>query len=169
MQFHQEIEEIIKTCRKVALDLGENYISSYHFLLAMLRSENLPHTIFDQKKMDFQYLTDYLQKEKLESIPENIYLTKEMERVLKISAYYAWVYYQSEIKAEHILFAMLADKRSFTGSLLIQNRMTYSDFENEYEKFKGPKKRKLFKVIGKNNFLIKIGFVKLINQATNTA
>ncbi|WP_031454729.1 Clp protease N-terminal domain-containing protein [Flavobacterium chungangense] len=168
MQFNQEIEEIIKTSRKIALNLGENYISSYHFLLAMVSSKNLPHTIFDQKELDFQYLTDHLQKGKLETIPENMYMTKEMERALKISAYYAWIYRQSEIKAEHILFAMLADKRSFAGSLLIQNRMTYSGFENEYEKIQKTKKRKLFKVIGNNSFLINIGFVKLINQTINT-
>jgi len=169
MTFKTEIEEIISNSRKVAIDLGDNHISSYHFLLALLRSENVPHTIFNQKEWDFQYLVKHFQKEKPASLPQNFYLTKEMERSLKIAGYYAWIYHQSEISAEHFIFAMLADKRSSAGSLLIQNGLTYSCFENEYEKMRKPEKRKWFKAIGENNFLVRIGLVKLIYQTIHGA
>nr|WP_255478518.1 Clp protease N-terminal domain-containing protein [Flavobacterium sp. Sd200] len=76
-----------------------------------------------------------------------------------MSGYYSLIFYEKVIKPEHVILAMLADKRSHAGSYLRAIGMTYTDFESE---LKPVKKKKLLGIIGGNSFLVQIGFVKFV-------
>jgi len=119
MQFNKDVEQIIVGSREVAIGLGDSYISSHHFLLSVVGSENPLRIVFSGKKSDFEILEGSLQKEKLNEVNSKFYLTKEFERALKISGYYSNVYHEDEIRTEHIILAMLADKRSFAGNFYL--------------------------------------------------
>ena len=163
MKFNTELDEIVKNSREIAIKSGANHISSYHFLLAMLKSENLPHTIFKTKEWKFKQLTEsILQENKIES--EKYFLTKELETTLKDVKYYSWTYYNTEIKPEHIIFAMLPDKNSYAGKYLLSVGMDYSNFKCECEKIQKLKSRKFFEYLGKNSLIVKMRIPKLINN-----
>lgn len=150
---------MIKRSREVAIDLGEDFISSYHFLLAVISFKNLPHAIFLDKQLDFEHLKQELQKEKLATVPDKLYVTIEFEKSLIISGYYSWVFYENVIKPEHVILAMLADKRSYAGSYLKAVGITYTDFESQ---LKPVKKRRWLGMIGQDYFLVRTGFVKFV-------
>ncbi|WP_299246786.1 Clp protease N-terminal domain-containing protein [uncultured Aquimarina sp.] len=164
MKFNKELDEIVKNSRKIAIESGWNYISSYHFLLAMLKSENLPHSIFKNKEWKFKHLSGSIIKEKNDVVAEKYYLTKELETTLKNAKYYSWTYGESEVKPEHIIFAMLPDKNSDAGKYLISVGMDYSEFKFECEKIKKLKAKKIFEYFGKKSLTVKIGIPKLINS-----
>jgi len=159
MQFNNNVEQIITRSREIAIGLGDNYISSHHFLLSVIGSENPLRNIFSDKKSEFESLKGSLQKGKLNEVNSKFYLAKEFERSLKISGYYSNVYYENEIKMEHIILSMLADKRCFAGSYLNSLGLTYSVFESSLFL---SKKKKLLRIIGKNNMMVKSGFVNFL-------
>jgi len=167
MKLNKELDEIVKNSRKIAIESGWNYISSYHFLLAMLTSENVPHHVFRNKKWKFKHLSDAIIQEKNNEVLDKYHLTKELETTLKNAKYYSWIYGASEIKPEHIIFAMLPDKNSDAGKYLISVGMDYSEFKSECEKIKKLKTKKIFEYFGKNSLTVKIGIPKLINNLLN--
>jgi len=71
------------------------------------------------------------------------------------------VYHEDEIKAEHIILAMLADKRSFAGNFLFTIGVTYPVFESCLIP---DKINKLLRFIGQNHLLICLGVLKSINN-----
>jgi len=161
MQFNKDLEQIIVGSKEVAIGLGDSYISSHHFLLSVVGSENPLQTIFLDKKSEFEILGRSLQKEKVNEVNSKFYLTKEFERSLKISGYYSNVYHEDEIRTEHIILATLADKRSFAGNFLLSIGITYPVFES----YLIPNKiSKLLRFIGQNDLLIRLGALKFINS-----
>ena len=161
MQFNKDVEQIIVRSREVAIGLGDSYISSHHFLLSVISSENPLRTIFLDKESDFEILKGSLQKEKLNEVNSKFYLTKEFERSLKISGYYSNVYHEDEIMTGHIVLAMIADKRSFAGNFLFLMGITYPVFEA----YLIPNKiNRLLRFMGQNDLLIRLGVLKFINN-----
>lgn len=161
MEFNKEIEIIFKDCRSLAIELGSDHLSSYHFILALLKTDNYPNVIFTKKKWEFIAL----QKSMLEiekKYCENYFLTKEFEKALKNSKYYAWIYNQNEIKSEHIIFALLSDKKSYACKYLNSVGMNYFDFKTEYEKTAEFEPNIFFKIIVNNTFLKRIKIPNLV-------
>ncbi|KAB1152423.1 hypothetical protein F7018_17990, partial [Tenacibaculum aiptasiae] len=99
-----------------------------------------------------------------ESVKGNYYLTKELETSIKNAKYYSWIYGASEIKPEHLIFAMLADKKSDAGKYLNASGMSYSEFKSEYQNIKKIKVNRLLESIGKNNLAVQVGIPILINK-----
>jgi len=94
-------------------------------------------------------------------VNSKFYLTKEFERSLKISGYYSNVYHEHEVRTEHIILAMLADKRSFAGNFLFIIGITYP----VYESYLIPNKiDKLLRFIGQNDLLIRLRVLNFINN-----
>jgi len=164
MKFNKESEEIVKNSRETAIESGWNYISSYHFLLAMLKSENVPHSVFRNKDWEFKHLSESIIQKKNDEVAEKYHLTKELETTLKNAKYYSWTYGESEVKPEHIIFAMIADKNSDAGKYLVSAGMDYTEFKSECEKIRNLSTKKIFEFIGKNAVSVKIGIPKLINN-----
>lgn len=164
MEFSKEFNELTKDSRKTAIEYGWSYISSYHFLIGILKSDNLPNRIFKNKNWEFEQLSKSLIKEKNEATNGNYYLTKELETSIKNAKYYSWIYGATEIKPEHLMFAMLADKKSDAGKYMNSIGMDYSEFKSEYQTIKELKATNLWESIGKSNFAIQIGIPKLMNK-----
>ncbi|WP_298321386.1 Clp protease N-terminal domain-containing protein [uncultured Aquimarina sp.] len=162
MKFSSGLEKIIAESRLTAIDLSSGYISSYHFLIASLKSDNLPKKIFESNSWKFEKLIESLKSEEKQKV-EKYYLTKEFESTLKHAKYYARTYLDNEIKTEHIILSMIADKKSFAGKYLTEIGMDYSKFKTECEKSRKMKSKSIYEFFGKNRFFVSIGIPKFIN------
>ncbi|MGV3461312.1 MAG: Clp protease N-terminal domain-containing protein [Flavobacterium sp.] len=161
VDYKDQIAQIIKRSRAVAIEVGDSYVSSHHFIIAMADFENSATAIFNGNKIDFLSLKKALQKSELTQIPEKFHLTKEFERVLKIADYYAWLRHSGIVSAKHYVLAMRADKGSLAGDYLRQCNLNYSNFKNDLKlKTRG----KPFEMVAQSNFLIRIGFIKAVSQ-----
>lgn len=161
MEFNKEIEIILKDCRSVAIELGSDHLSSYHFILGLLKTDNFPNLIFKNKKWEFVMLSKSM-TEVEKKYCENYFLTKEFEKALKNAKYYSWIYNLKEVKSEHIILALLADKKSYAGAYLTSVGMNYFDFKTEYEKTGEQKANKFLEIIGNNTFTMKLKIPNLI-------
>ena len=163
MEFNKEIEIIIKDCRNVAIDLGSDHLSSYHFIIALLKTDNFPNEIFKNREWNFVELSkSMLEVEKKKC--EKYHLTIEFEKALKNAKYYSWIYNVKEVKSEHIILALLADKKSYAGDYLTSLGMNYIEFKTQYEKVKKQNANKFLEIIGTNKLTIKL---KIPNMAYN--
>lgn len=160
MKHSKEFDIIIKDSRLTAIELGWNHINSYHFLIAILKSDNLPSKIFKHKQWDFKSLANSLNNKISEAHSGDYYVTKELEDSIVLSKYYAWLFGAFEIQPEHVIFAMLANKNSLAGNYLTSIGMDYTNFKAKTNS--KLKTNKLFESIARNNLAIKIGLPKLI-------
>jgi len=163
MIFSSETKPVIESSRDVAIKLNSGYISSYHFLLAIMENENIPEKIFTGRKWKFEGLIKSLRENKREP-SKNYFLTKEMEYSLKISNYYSWVYNHSKISPEHILLQMLSDSNSLAGQYLIAVGMDYDEFKKEYQNIKEVKPKKYFENLGRKSGKTSKILVRLLNK-----
>lgn len=53
MEFNKEIDVVIKNCKSIAIDLGSDHLSSYHFLIALSKTDNFPNEIFKNRNWNF--------------------------------------------------------------------------------------------------------------------
>ena len=161
MEFNKEIEIILKDCRSVAIELGSDHLSSYHYILGLLKTDNFPNRIFKNKKWKFIELSKSMMKMEKKNC-ETYFLTKEFEKALKNAKYYSWIYNLDEVKSEHIILALLSDKKSYAGEYLTSIGMNYSDFKTEYEKIEKQKANKFLEMIANNTFTMKLKIPNLI-------
>ena len=164
MKFNNEFDEVSKQSRETAIECGWSYLSSYHFLIGMLKFDNAPNKIFKNKNWEFEQLSKSLIRKKNEAVKGNYYLTKEIETSIKNAKYYSWIYGDTEIKPEHLVFAMLADKKSDAGKYLNSVGMDYAEFKSAYKNIKKLNSNKFLESIGKSNLAIQIGIPRLINK-----
>lgn len=147
----------------MAMALGDDHISSYHFLLAVERHENSCATIFHSNNLSFNALYEALKKD----IPTdlgNYYLTKELENTYLCSAYYAWVYRSRDIGIEHFILAMLTNKKSLAGQYLSNQLITYQSFKIECEKNNVWHAKILFEKLGQNSLFVLLRIPKLMSR-----
>ena len=163
MIFSSETKPVIESSREVAIKLNSGYISSYHFLLAILENDNIPNEIFLNRKWEFKHLKKSLLEDKREP-SENYFLTKEMEYSLKIANYYSWVWNQSEIAPEYIIFQMLSDTNSLAGQYLVSVGMDYDEFKKEYQNIEETKTKEYFEKLGRKSGWTSKMLIRLINK-----
>jgi ATP-dependent Clp protease ATP-binding subunit ClpA len=162
MTFSKEFNNLTKDSRALAITYGWSYLTSCHFLLGILQSDNLPHSIFKAKNWNFEQLSTALIKKENEATKGKYHLTKELETSLKNAYYYAWIYGATEIKPEHVIFAMIADSKSDAGNYLNAIGMNYTEFKMEHQSRNNIKANPLLEWIGKNKLAIQLGIPMLI-------
>ncbi|WP_299107155.1 Clp protease N-terminal domain-containing protein [uncultured Tenacibaculum sp.] len=168
MKLSNKAEKVLADSRLTAIDLNSEYISSLHFLIALLKSDNLPRKVFDSKNWNFEELSESLKSEKeTENEIERYFLTKEFEYTLKNVKFYSKMYFDKETKPEYILLFMLADKKSYAGRYLREIGMDYLIFKNESKKYREMRTSKTLEFIGSNRFLTSIGLPKNLNNLLN--
>ncbi|WKB82787.1 Clp protease N-terminal domain-containing protein [Cellulophaga lytica] len=133
MELGSELEKIIANSRLVAIDLNSEYISSFHFLIATLQSDNIAQKIFKSYDWKFQNLIELLKSDD-KKIVEKYYLTKEFDAILRNGSFYARIYSDIKVNPEHIILAMLANKNSYAGNYLNEIDMDYFKFKKECRK-----------------------------------
>ncbi|MCP5063845.1 MAG: ATP-dependent Clp protease ATP-binding subunit [Ignavibacteriae bacterium] len=128
--FSERVQEVIRLSREEALRLGHDYIGTEHLLLGIIRENhgiaikilhnlrcdiaNLKKTIEDTVKIAGGTLTI-----------GNIPLTKQAEKVLKITQIESKIYKSDVIGTEHILLSLLRDEDNIATQILNQFNVTY--------------------------------------------
>ncbi len=134
--FSERVQEVIRLSREEALRLGHDYIGTEHLLLGIIRENhgvavkillnlgidlaNLKKTIEDTVKISGGTLTI-----------GNIPLTKQAEKVLKITQIESKIYKSDIIGTEHILLSLLRDEDNVATQILNQFNITYETARTE--------------------------------------
>lgn len=134
--FSERVQEVIRLSREEALRLGHDYIGTEHILLGIIReAQGIAITIMKNLNVDIQQLKKSIE----DSVKAtggtltigNIPLTKQAEKVLKITQIEAKIYKSSVIGTEHILLSLLRDEENIATQILHQFQVTYESARSE--------------------------------------
>ncbi|NUN08785.1 MAG: ATP-dependent Clp protease ATP-binding subunit [Ignavibacteriaceae bacterium] len=134
--FSDRLQDVIRLSREEALRLGHDFIGTEHLLLGIIR-EGQGIAIRILKNLDCDLLR--LKKAVEESVRTsggtltigNIPLTKQAEKVLKITQIEAKIYKADVIGTEHLLLSILRDEDNLATQILLQFSVTYDAARNE--------------------------------------
>jgi len=134
--FSQRVQEVIRLSREEAIRLGHDYIGTEHLLLGIIREgEGLAINIFKNLSVDIPKL-----KKTIEDTVKhtgntltvgNIPLTKQAEKVLKITYLEAKLFKSDIIGTEHLLLSMLREDDNLAAQILQQYGVVYDIVKTE--------------------------------------
>jgi ATP-dependent Clp protease ATP-binding subunit ClpC len=132
------VQDVIRLSREEALRLGHDYIGTEHLLLGIIREgegvavkilRNLGGDLFKIKKA----IEDTVRATGGTLTIGNIPLTKQAEKVLKITYLEAKLYKSDVIGTEHLLLSLLRDDDNIAAQILSQFGITYEAVRTELE------------------------------------
>ena len=145
-KFSPRVRDVISYSREEAIRLGHDYIGTEHLLLGLLR-EGEGKAIQTLKSLDVDLTR--LKKSVEESIKNtathkkvtgNIPLTKQAEKVLKVTYLEAKIFKSDLIGTEHLMLSVLRDEDNVAAQIISQYAVTYENFKEQLEDiFYGPK------------------------------
>jgi ATP-dependent Clp protease ATP-binding subunit ClpC len=134
--FSERVQEVIRLSREEALRLGHDYIGTEHLLLGIIREgQGVAVRILRNLEVDLLKL-----KKAIEDTVRttggtltigNIPLTKQAEKVLKITQIESKIYKSDVIGTEHILLSLLRDEDNIATQILHQFHVTYETARSE--------------------------------------
>ncbi|MDB5034271.1 MAG: ATPase with chaperone, ATP-binding subunit [Chlorobi bacterium] len=136
--FSNRVNDVIRLSREEALRLGHDYIGTEHLLLGIIREgegiavkilRNLGGDLFKIKKA----IEDTVRATGGTLTIGNIPLTKQAEKVLKITYLEAKLYKNDVIGTEHLLLSLLRDDDNIAAQILSQFGITYDAVRTELE------------------------------------
>lgn len=128
--FSDRLQDVIRLSREEALRLGHDYIGTEHLLLGVIREgqgvavrilRNLDCDLVRLKKT----VEDTVRTSGGTLTIGNIPLTKQAEKVLKITQIEAKIYKADVIGTEHLLLSLLRDEENIATQILHQFNITY--------------------------------------------
>ena len=128
--FSERVQEVIRLSREEALRLGHDYIGTEHLLLGIIREgqgvavkilRNLDVELVKLKKA----IEDTVRSSGGTLTIGNIPLTKQAEKVLKITQIESKIYKSDVIGTEHILLSLLRDEDNIATQILHQFSVNY--------------------------------------------
>ncbi|KAB2837424.1 MAG: ATP-dependent Clp protease ATP-binding subunit, partial [Melioribacteraceae bacterium] len=134
--FSERVQEVIRLSREEALRLGHDYIGTEHLLLGIIREgqgvavailRNLDCDLIKLKKA----IEDTVRTSGGTLTIGNIPLTKQAEKVLKITQIESKIYKSDVIGTEHILLSLLRDEDNIATQILHQFNVTYESARAE--------------------------------------
>jgi len=134
--FSERVQEVIRLSREEALRLGHDYIGTEHILLGIIReAHGIAVTILNNLNVDLIQLKKSIE-DSVKSVGGtltigNIPLTKQAEKVLKITQIEAKIYKSNVIGTEHILLSLLRDEENIATQILHQFQVTYESARSE--------------------------------------
>ena len=139
-KFSPKVREVISFSREEALRLGHDFIGTEHLLLGLIREgEGLAIKVV--KAMDVDVVM--LRKAVEDSIREkgghqnlnvqNLPLTKQAEKILKIAILEAKLMKSETIGTEHLMLSILKNKDSVATELLTRFEVEYERFHDELD------------------------------------
>lgn len=128
--FSDRLQDVIRLSREEALRLGHDYIGTEHLLLGVIR-EGQGVAVRILRNMDCDLVR--LKKSVEDTVRTsggtltigNIPLTKQAEKVLKITQIEAKIYKADVIGTEHLLLSLLRDEENIATQILHQFNITY--------------------------------------------
>lgn len=136
--FSNRVNEVIKLSREEALRLGHDYIGTEHLLLGIIREgDGLAVKILKNMGADLYQLKKNIEETVKPSgstiTVGNIPLTKQAEKVLKITYLEAKLYKSDIIGTEHLLLSLLRDEENIAAQILGQFSINYDSARRELD------------------------------------
>ena len=131
-KFSQKVKEIITLAREEALRLGHDYIGTEHLILGMIRDgEGIALNLLrdsgvqlDELRITIEQATKGTATNNIKNLA-NIPLTRQSEKVLKITHLEAKIFKSQLIGTEHLLLAILRDGDNLGGQILQKFKLNY--------------------------------------------
>ncbi len=136
--FSNRVNDVIKLSREEAIRLGHDYIGTEHILLGIIREgegiaikilKNLGADLYKIKKN----VEDSVSKPATPANVGNIPLTKQAEKVLKITYLEAKLYKSDVIGTEHLLLSLLREEENIGAQILAQFSVNYDSVRRELD------------------------------------
>ncbi|MGL4632208.1 MAG: ATP-dependent Clp protease ATP-binding subunit [Leadbetterella sp.] len=131
-KFSQRVREVIALAREEALRLGHDYIGTEHLLLGMIREgEGLGLELIQKAGLNPEELRTSIENSSRGTATNtiknlaNIPLTRQSEKVLKITHLEAKIFKSDVIGTEHLLLAILRDDDNLGCQILNRYRINY--------------------------------------------
>ena len=138
-KFSPQVKDVISFSREEALRLGHDYIGAEHLLLGLIREgDGMAIKILKSLSVDTLKLRRSIEEavRGTSSVMVNlgnIPLTKQAEKVLKITYLEAKIFKSDLIGTEHLLLSILRDDDNIASQILLQYGITYEVFKKEVE------------------------------------
>lgn len=136
--FSSKVRDVIQFSREEALRLGHDYIGTEHLILGIVRLgdgvairilKNLDCDLFKLKKT----IEDTVRGTGGTVTVGNIPLTKQAEKVLRITYLEAKLYKSDTIGTEHLLLSLLRDEENIAAQILQQFSISYDAVREELD------------------------------------
>src|SRR5690625_3862779 len=134
-KFSPRVKDVISYSREEALRLRHDSIGTEHLLLGLIREgDGVAITILKDKNLDMSQLRLSVEDAvKRPSVSRgtigNMPLTKQAEKVLKITYLEAKIFKTDIIGTEHLLLAILRDEDNIASQILQQYGIEYNSFK----------------------------------------
>ncbi|SEB13411.1 ATP-dependent Clp protease ATP-binding subunit [Pedobacter hartonius] len=138
-KFSPQVKDVISFSREEALRLGHDYIGAEHLLLGLIREgDGMAIKILKSLGVDTSKLRRSIEEavRGTSSVTVNlgnIPLTKQAEKVLKITYLEAKIFKSDLIGTEHLLLSILRDDDNIASQILLQYSINYEIFKQEVE------------------------------------
>jgi len=134
--FSDRVQDVIRLSREEALRLGHDYIGTEHLLLGLIREgEGIGARILKNLKIDLFSLKQKIEESTLPRVAEtqmgNVPLTKQAEKVLKITYLEAKICKSNIIGTEHLLLSIMKGDDNIASEVLEQFGVTYDLVRDE--------------------------------------
>ncbi len=131
-KFSNRVKEVISLSREEALRLGHDYIGTEHLLLGMIREgEGVAIEVLKKLGISMDELRDSIEEatrststDKVKKLT-NIPLTRQSEKVLKITYLEAKIFKSQLIGTEHLLLSILRDENNLGSKILDKHDVSY--------------------------------------------
>ncbi|NTW74735.1 MAG: ATP-dependent Clp protease ATP-binding subunit [Chlorobiaceae bacterium] len=128
--FSNRVQDVIRLSREEALRLGHDYIGTEHLLLGLIREgEGIGARILKNLKVDLINLKQKIEESTHQKVAAaqmgNVPLTKQAEKVLKITYLEAKICKSNVIGTEHLLLSILKGEDNIAAQILEQLGVTY--------------------------------------------
>src|SRR5690554_2741937 len=136
--FSSKVRDVIQFSREEALRLGHDYIGTEHLILGIVRLgdgvairilKNLDCDLYKLKKT----IEDTVRGTGGSVTVGNIPLTKQAEKVLRITYLEAKLYKSDTIGTEHLLLSLLRDEENIAAQILQQFHVSYDAVREELD------------------------------------
>ncbi len=132
-KFSNRVKDVITFAREEALRLGHNYIGTEHFLLGLIRDGegagiNLlikSGVSLDKLKENIEDSTSSTGEDSLKNNLTNIPLTKQAEKVLRLTYLEAKYFKTNIVETDHLLMAILRDEDNIATQILEKHQVYY--------------------------------------------
>ncbi|MEP6675569.1 MAG: ATP-dependent Clp protease ATP-binding subunit [Ferruginibacter sp.] len=136
--FSAQVKEIISYSREEALRLGNDFIGTEHLVLGLIRDgENTAVRILKSLNIDLYELRKEIEMAVKDKTGKNIAninslpLTKQAEKVIRITVLEAKAYKSQFVETEHLMLSILKNKENIATQILNQFDVDYDIFKNE--------------------------------------
>ena len=142
--FSAQVKEIISYSREEALRLGNDFIGTEHLLLGLIREgDNTAVKTLKQLNVDLYELRKEIELAVKDKTGKNIAninslpLTKQAEKVIRITVLEAKSFKSPTVETEHLLLSILKNKENIATQILNQFDVDYELFRTEFGMLKG--------------------------------